>query len=79
VPLVEIEKELAKQQQGARNDLTSTSNDVEVERPGATARAAKKIGVSEPTLARAMTVMQKAKPEEKEQLRSGESYLQLNP
>jgi len=73
VPLVEIEKEIASQNAKAGKKLTPASFDAWVERPRATARAAKKIGVSEPTLARAMTVMQKAKPEEKEQLRRGEA------
>ena len=63
VPPVEIEKEIAAQNEKAGKKLTPTSNDVGVERPGATARAAKKIGVSEPTLARAMTVMQKEQVE----------------
>jgi len=78
VPLIEIEKELAAHREKAGKP-TQAPNGARVEKGKTTEVIAPKIGVAQRTIERAMTVMQKAKPEEKEQLRSGESYLQLNP
>ena len=67
MPLIEIEKELAAQRKKAGKP-TIPSNEGKVGKGETAEIIAPKIGVSRPTLERAMTVMQKAKPEEKEQL-----------
>ena len=59
IPLLQIEKALAKERQGKRTDLTSVSNDTQVR---ASAQVSKSIGVSTTTFERAKKVIEKSLP-----------------
>jgi ParB-like chromosome segregation protein Spo0J len=61
IPLIEIERELAKRRQGTRTDLGRTFPSNEGEVAGeATAIVAKEVGLSKPTLERGIVVLQRA-------------------
>jgi len=75
IPLLAIEKELAKLRQGKRNDLTSVSNDAEVKPIKATTQLSKKIGLSTRTFERAKKVIETAPEELKERVRSGQTSI----
>lgn len=72
IPLLQIEKALAKERQGKRTDLTSVSNDTQVR---ASAQVSKQIGVSTTTFERAKKVIELATPELKERVRSGQTSI----
>jgi len=75
IPLLAIEKELAKLRQGKRNDLTSMPNDVKVKPIKATDQLSKKIGLSTRTFERARKVIETAPEELKERVRSGQTSI----
>ena len=70
IPLLDIEKKLAKERQDKRTDLTSVSNDTQVR---ASAQVSKQIGVSTTTFERAKKVIELASPELK--VRSGKTSI----
>jgi len=70
-PLLEIERELAKQRQGTRTDLTSCSNEHQVEFGKARDIVARTAGLSPTTFQRAVKIIEKAPEELKEKVRQG--------
>jgi len=72
IPLLEIEKELAKKRQGTRTDLTSSSNEDNVK---ANTIVSQNIGVSKSTFERAKKVIEKAPEDLKQRVRSGQTSI----
>ncbi len=72
IPLLEIEKELAKERQGERTDLTSSSNEDNVR---TNTVVSKKIGVSKSTFERAKKIIENAPEELKDRLREGKTSI----
>ncbi len=71
IPLQKINEEIAKQNQGKRTDLTSSSNEEKVKPFHAGKETAQDIGVSKSTFERAKVIIQKAPEDLKNDVRSG--------
>jgi hypothetical protein len=70
-PLIEIERELAKQRQGTRTDLTE--GNIEQNFARSLEVFAKKVGSNKETVRQALYLIEYAPPEELEKLRKGET------
>ena len=75
IPLQKINDEIAKQNQGKRTDLTSSSKEEKVEPFHAGKQTAQEIGVSKATFERAKKIILTAPEEIKQKLRSGNTTI----
>jgi len=73
IPLLAIQKELAKLRQGKRNDLTSGSNEPQVTNERTRDIVAKQLGLSSTTFERTRKIIESNDEGLKEKLRSGET------